>query len=1351
MNKTTFLGVLCLFVIGITQGQVMSDSKSPLEKAQHYLQEKGEVVFTFHAKDQNQFKELADFLSISHKRVDPILLEVEAYANPQQFKKFQTYGIPFEVSVSENEFIADEYITLGTAAWDDTWNAYPKYSEYVAKMQYWATTYPNLCKLQSIGTTPNGRTLYVLKISDNAQVDEAEPEFLYTSSMHGDEITGYPTMLRLIDYLLTGYASNTEISNIVNNTEIFICPLANPDGSYKRAGNDTMNSSGNTATRTNAAGVDLNRNYPDPIDGLHPDGYAYQTETLGFIEFEKTRNFVLAANYHGGAEVVNFPWDTSNTPSTANFSYHPHDNYFKFVSKEYAQLCQTADGNANYMDDVYNSGQFAGTTNGAAWYSVYGGRQDWNNFFNHNKEVTIEISATKFPTASNLPFYWERNRQALLNYIKQANYGLKGTVKNAAGEVVDAKVYINNYDLMGSWVKTGPLGDYYKVLIAGTYNVIFEAPGYVSQTQSVTVSNNAATTLNITMVANTAIPTAADKTICEGQTAALTATGIGTIRWYADNTTATVLATGSSYTTPGLSTNTSYFVERETPQIVGPTAIAGGATVDNATAKNRYSIFSATAPARLKTVTINTSATGEVMVELQNNAGTMLESKVIKLAASGTQEIDLNFFVPAENNLRLVLREISGASIYRADSGITYPYTNGIVSITANSGTGTFVTFFNWKFQTFKSIRDEVIVTVKPNPTITTISPNTKIAGDAGFTLTVNGTNFVNGESIISWNGVNKTTTFVSATQLTASILASEIATNGTIDVKVYNTCNTFSTTATAFTITAPTTTTWNGNSWSYGIPTASVDAIINGNFSTGTNGAFTTKSLTVNSGYTITVNTGTSLTVGNSITNNAGAASFIVENNANLLQTNNAVNTGLITVKRNSAPLYRFDYTLWSSPVSGQNLRSFSPATLTNRFYIYNPVLGNNGNYEAVYPAQNEATYTFAQAKGYLIRVPDNHVSYVSQAIPGVSYNGVFVGIPYNGSYSFPLSNANNGFNLVGNPYPSAISISGLFTSNSNAIDGTIWLWRKRNGVAGSGYATTTGLGMTSAQPEVAAMNPNGIISTGQGFFVKVKNGATQSTLNFNNGIRSTNTNGLFLRNGNSENYTDTDGIEKHRIWLNLSNETDIVSQMLLGYMAGATEGIDYGIEGKYFNDSPIALTSYIDNSEYAIQGRSLPFSTNDMVPLSFKTNVPGNYSISIDHLDGLFEANQDIFLKDNQTAQIHNLKTSNYRFSTESGNFANRFEVVYRNSQLGVETPTIKPNNIVVYKKNETLHINSGNYIMDKIELYDVSGRLIYTKLNVDNTNVSIPNLPIADQVLLVKITTAENGVAIKKAVYN
>ncbi len=541
-----------------------------------------------------------------------------------------------------------------------------------------------------------------------------------------------------------------------------------------------------------------------------------------------------------------------------------------------------------------------------------------------------------------------------------------------------------------------------------------------------------------------------------------------------------------------------------------------------------------------------------------------------------------------------------------------------------------------------------------------------------------------------------------------------------------------------------PTSTTWNGTAWSNGTPTSSLDAIIAGDYSTGVaapQGVFTAKSLTVNSGI-FTVASGTSVTVENAIVNNAASSNFIVENNANLIQTNAVANTGSIKVKRNSNPLYRFDYTLWSSPLIGQNLKGFSSATLSNRFYTYNTATGTNGDYEAVFPTQSEGSYNFESGKGYLIRTPDSHPAYVA-GNPGTAINAEFTGVPYNQSVNVSLSNANTGFNLVGNPYPSAISIAQLFSSNSDAIDGTIWFWRKRNGASGSGYATSTGMGVTSAQPEAAALNPNGVINAGQGFFVKVKSGATQNTLNFSNALRSATTGGAFFRNAN------TTEVERHRIWLNLSNGTEVVGQTLLGYMTGATSGVDYGIEGSYFNDSAIAFTSYIENKEFAIQGRSLPFTSDDVVPMSFKTDVAGNYTIAIDHVDGLFAGSQEVFLKDNTTGQLHNLKSGAYSFASETGVFNNRFEIVYR-AALGVKVPTISSNNIVAYKQNGSLVINSGNYVMENIELYDMSGRLIYTKNNIDASSAVIANLPIANQVLVVKITTAENGTANKKIVY-
>uniref|UniRef100_UPI003752164B M14 family zinc carboxypeptidase n=1 Tax=Flavobacterium sp. TaxID=239 RepID=UPI003752164B len=802
MKKVTLIVLLTI----LFSSTLFAQKSSSLEKANRYLKEKGEVIFTFKAISKAQFYEINNIISVSHKHVDENNLEVEAYANKDQFKKFLTYGLNFEVSTSDNEIPLDSNTYKATAAWDTTWDAYPKYSEYVAKMNYWATTYPNLCTLQNIGATPNGRALYVLKISDNATSDETEPEFFYSSSMHGDEITGYPTMLHFIDELLSNYGTNTEITNLVNGTELFICPLANPDGSYKTTGNDIMNSTGNTATRGNAAGVDMNRNYPDFIGGIHPDGLAFQTETTAFLNFEQTRNFVLAANYHGGAEVVNFPWDTSNAATGSSaVSVHPQDAYFRYASRVYAEASQIADGNLNYMDDVYGTGQFVGTTNGAIWYTVKGGRQDYNNCFNHNKEVTIEVSTIKFPAAANLPFHWDRNRQALLNFVKEASYGIQGVVTDQSGFPIHAKVYVNaTSDGFGAWVETSPTkGDYHKVQIAGTYNVIFEAAGYATQTISVTITNGIATTLNVVMVPSTTIPVASDATICVGQTAALSATGSGTIKWYNSATSTSVLASTAAYTTPALSTTTSYWVESEiTPANVGPVTVTGTVSA-NAAVANRYLIFNCTTPTKLKSVLVTASAVGQIYVELRDNAGVMLESKIVRLTTTGTQDINLDFFLPVATGLRLVSREISGLSLTCATSGIVYPITSGPISITANSGAGIFFQFFNWKLAPVKSNRDEVIVTVKPNPIVTTISPTSKLSGSTAFTLTVNGSNFVSGDAIIRWNGTNRTTTFVSASQLTASITAADVLTAGTANVTVFSTCNSSSTAAQTFTISA--------------------------------------------------------------------------------------------------------------------------------------------------------------------------------------------------------------------------------------------------------------------------------------------------------------------------------------------------------------------------------------------------------------------------------------------------------------------------------------------------------------------------------------------------------------------
>lgn len=543
--------------------------------------------------------------------------------------------------------------------------------------------------------------------------------------------------------------------------------------------------------------------------------------------------------------------------------------------------------------------------------------------------------------------------------------------------------------------------------------------------------------------------------------------------------------------------------------------------------------------------------------------------------------------------------------------------------------------------------------------------------------------------------------------------------------------------------ITRPAPVTWNGTAWSNGTgPTASIDAIIEGDFSTDVDGVFSAYKLTLNSG-TFTIVDGDNITVVNEVNNNMTAADFVVENNANLLQegtTNN--NTGSITVKRNSATLKRLDYTLWSSPVAGQGLYAFSPYTFANRFYTYNSASDvyaafSGFNITGLNPDGVNGTDTnnapFAVGTSYLIRMPWNHPT------APTSWTGTFTGVPNNGTVT--LSNLTNGsYYAIGNPYPSTIDAD-TFISDNNIGDNPmtpgdgLYFWRKTNNSTAPSYATYTTAGGVASGGDTLNIIPNGTIQVGQGFIVK----ATSTSIEFNNLQRISNNDNQFLR---------TTTIERNRIWLNLSDATTSINQMMVAYMTGATQGIDAAIDGRYFNDNPTALNSLLNNEEFAIQGRSLPFDASDVVPLAFKAATAGNYSIAIDHVDGLFaDGEQSIYLKDNVTGTVHDLNTGAYSFASTQGSFNNRFEIVYQ-TQLGIENPSFTANNVIIYAQNNNFVINSGDTIMKEVKVFDIRGRLLQEKSGI-NANQTTISGGLSNQVLLVQITSANGGTVTKKVI--
>ncbi len=464
-NKITQI-LLVLFTISTTLFAQQKDKNL----AEKYLNDRGEVIFTFTINDKSALTTITKELSIVH--YDDVSKEVKVMANKNQFTNFLQKEIPFKVSSDDNvvgyRVMSSDISKKAAATFPLT--AYPTYADYVTMMNEFATNNPAICKVENIGTTTEGdKSLLFVKLSDNVNSNEKEPRVMYTSSMHGDEIAGYPMMLNLIDYLLNAYNNtsdprHTEIKNLLDNNEVWINPLANPDGTFRNSANNTSVAN---ATRGNANNVDLNRNYPDPDDGPNPDGNAYQTETLAFMNFASSRHFVLSANFHGGIELINYPWDTYA-------GAHPDEDYFIHVSEEYRDLCQSNSPNG-YFDALNN-----GITNGYAWYEVQGGRQDYQIYNHKGREVTVELSNAKTPAANQLVNFWNYNRDALIAFLKQINYGIRGVVTDAiTNQPIEAKVTIVGKESYESWVPTElPEGDYYRPIKAGTYSILYEAECY---------------------------------------------------------------------------------------------------------------------------------------------------------------------------------------------------------------------------------------------------------------------------------------------------------------------------------------------------------------------------------------------------------------------------------------------------------------------------------------------------------------------------------------------------------------------------------------------------------------------------------------------------------------------------------------------------------------------------------------------------------------------------------------------------------------------------------------------------------------------------------------------------------
>ena len=270
--------------------------------------------------------------------------------------------------------------------------AYPSPEEIEKELKSVTSQYPEISKMFSIGKSVKNRNLWVIKLSRDVGTNDDRPEFKYIANMHGDEIVGREIMVKFIKDLLANYGKDPQVTNLLDRVQIYIMPSMNPDGAAN-------------SMRGNSKYVDLNRDFPDFSTTDNKDTVeGRQPETQAVMNWQKQRNFVLSANFHGGAEVVNYPWDTIGDK-------FPQFDYVKELSLEYSGLAPYISSSTAFKN---------GITNGYDWYEVNGGMQDWSIKYRNDLQLTIELSNTKWPEYSKVDYYYQQNKAALMRFIERA-------------------------------------------------------------------------------------------------------------------------------------------------------------------------------------------------------------------------------------------------------------------------------------------------------------------------------------------------------------------------------------------------------------------------------------------------------------------------------------------------------------------------------------------------------------------------------------------------------------------------------------------------------------------------------------------------------------------------------------------------------------------------------------------------------------------------------------------------------------------------------------------------------------------------------------------------------------------
>ena len=413
----------------------------------------GEKQIRISAENPDLIRQLSN-LRLNMDFYGPAYDHITAYVTSEELKQIEELGISYKVEIEDlNSYNKDFWLLP---------EAYHTYQQIIDLADSLSSAFPAICKKIIFGYSMQNRQCAALKISDNVDVDEAEPEVMFDGGIHGDEIGGPENIIRFARDLCLQYGTDPTVTNLINTREIWLYLMVNPDGRYNMS-------------RYNANGVDLNRDWIYMWDawGGSP-GACSQIESKNLRSCMYSNQFVVHTTYHSGTEFISYPW-----------SYRPDSpldvNHINQLAALYSNL-------SGYSNLPYGSGY-----NGM--YAINGSTKDGNYGVMGSISWSIEISNSKQPPTSQIMQYYNWNYPSMMALIEYSGYGLEGIVTDATtNNPVTATVFVNNYYP----TYTDPTaGDYHKYVLPGTYSITVVANGY--QTQTI---NNVVVTANNSTVTN---------------------------------------------------------------------------------------------------------------------------------------------------------------------------------------------------------------------------------------------------------------------------------------------------------------------------------------------------------------------------------------------------------------------------------------------------------------------------------------------------------------------------------------------------------------------------------------------------------------------------------------------------------------------------------------------------------------------------------------------------------------------------------------------------------------------------------------------------------------------------------